>query len=112
MGTYTELLKLDKTKKKKPKTVRAERPERTERPERGVRDDDKRREIKRYSFEFFRDQPARLQGLKIRSMKQGKLKSMSSMVREAVDEYLEKEENRTGRTERTSRSGRTQKRPT
>ena len=48
-----------------------------------------KREIKRHSFEFYRDQLPKLKRLKAEFMMQGVDKSMSAMVREAVDTYIE-----------------------
>ena len=50
---------------------------------------DRKREIKRHSFEFFRDQLPKLKQLKAQFMIEGSDKSMSAMVREAVDQYIE-----------------------
>lgn len=79
---------------------RSDGPERAERPERNVRVLQKptetltkpqRREIRRHSFEIFIDQVTSFQEMRIRRMKEGELKSMSSMVREALDEYIQKQ---------------------
>jgi hypothetical protein len=61
------------------------RPVRSERPERSIK-----REIKRHSFEFYRDQIDRLQEVKIAYMRSGEMRSMSAIVREAIDDYLER----------------------
>lgn len=68
------------------KREETERPERVERPERPVRKE--KRETRRHSFEFYRDQVDTLHELRLKSMKRGELKSLSAMVREAVDEYV------------------------
>ena len=47
-----------------------------------------KREIKRHAFEFYRDQLPKLKQLKAEFMIKGTDKSMSAMVREAVDEYI------------------------
>ena len=60
--------------------------QKTERPVRVVK-----REVRRHSFEFYRDQLDQLENLKIKYMKAGELKSKSAMVREALDEYLSKQ---------------------
>ena len=77
------------------------RPERVERPERvspqnskaspspTLSEPDGKREIKRHSFEFYRDQLPKLKQLKAEFMMRGSDKSMSAMVREAVDKYIE-----------------------
>ena len=70
--------------------VREERPDGPVGPERSVRVETKRREIKRHSFEVYRDQVIKLTERKTEIMKTGELKSMSAMVREAIDNYLEK----------------------
>lgn len=54
---------------------------------RGVRN--KSRETKRHAFDIYRDQLDSLKDLKLRSMMQGELKSMSEMVRDALDRYIE-----------------------
>lgn len=112
MGTYADLLQGNikpKEKESQEKSShgerydgieRAERPVRTEEPERSVRVLQKptetlakpqKREIRRHSFEIFIDQVTGLQEMRIRRMKEGELKSMSSMVREALDEYIQKQ---------------------
>ncbi len=84
-------------------TVRPERPERFQRPERVAAERApkksvptpapselaQKREIKRHSFEFYRDQLPHLKRLKAEFMIRGADKSMSAMVREAVDTYIE-----------------------
>ena len=73
-------------------TVRPERPERVapERPPSPTPAElAERREIKRHSFEFYRDQLPQLKRLKAEFMIRGADKSMSAMVREAVDSYIE-----------------------
>jgi hypothetical protein len=50
----------------------------------------KKREIKRHAFEIYKDQLAALQQLKVATMMKGELKSMSAMVREALDEFINK----------------------
>ena len=75
-----------KKKQKTERPVRAERPDGDERPVRVVK-----REVRRHSFEFYRDQLDQLENLKIKYMKAGELKSKSAMVREALDEYLSKQ---------------------
>ena len=52
----------------------------------------------------FRDQVLQLAQLKTDLMMRGELKSMSSMVREAIDEYLKKHQTRSDRTPRTERT--------
>jgi hypothetical protein len=47
-----------------------------------------KREIKRHAFEFYRDQIPKLNQLKAEFMVNGSDKSMSAMVREAVDDYI------------------------
>jgi hypothetical protein len=72
----------------------SERPVRVDDPVRPVRDvlpeRPIRREIRRHSFEFYRDQIERLQEIKIAYMRSGEMKSMSAIVREAVDDYLKR----------------------
>lgn len=80
---------------------RSDGPERIERP---VRVQQKKRAIRRQSYELYDDQGISLQKLKVEFMLQGELKSMSSMVREAIDEYLEKHKNRTVPSSRTPRT--------
>jgi hypothetical protein len=92
----------------KDKTERPVRPARTERStgsegsartERPVRDDYRyipseqpyKREIKRHAFEIYKDQIERLQELKVATMKTGQLRSMSDMVREALDDFIKKQ---------------------
>jgi hypothetical protein len=105
MGTYSDLLQenIKPAQEEPPKQPKgSERPERIERsvrPERGVRVTPEtvettklqRREIKRHSFEIYKDQVTGLQELRVTMMKSGELKSMSAMVREAIDEYLKKQ---------------------
>jgi len=82
-----------KAKKSHPPNVRPERPERPERVERPPSPTPAelgtKREIKRHSFEFYRDQLPKLKRLKAEFMIRGEDKSMSAMVREAVDTYIE-----------------------
>lgn len=78
-------------------TVRPERPERVApapSPKKAVPSPTpaelaEKREIKRHSFEFYRDQLPHLKRLKAEFMIRGADKSMSAMVREAVDAYIE-----------------------
>lgn len=86
------------------KSERVERPERPDVPERAVRVEPKKREIRRHSFEIYRDQVLKLSQLKTKIMMTGELKSMSAMVREAIDNYLERIKTRSGRTLRTERT--------
>ena len=84
-----------KPKNETPPPRPTERPERPERvtPERPPSPTPaelaERREIKRHSFEFYRDQLPQLKRLKAEFMIRGADKSMSAMVREAVDSYIE-----------------------
>ena len=79
---------------------RAERPNRNEHPVRPVRvtsspdsvEPPRKREIRRHSFEFYRDQIDRLRELRIEVMKSGREASMSAMVREALDDYIDKQD--------------------
>jgi hypothetical protein len=104
MGTYTDLFQ----EKVKPTQAEPHRPEVSEpseriyrpvRPERSVRKTQKavetvkphKREIRRHSFEIYKDQVGKLHELRVRIMKSGELKSLSAMVREAIDEYLQKQ---------------------
>jgi|APSaa5957512576_1039674.scaffolds.fasta_scaffold152347_1 hypothetical protein len=66
-------------------------PERPDGPVRPVRVEPAKREIRRHSFELYRDQVLKLAERKTEIMKTGEIKSMSAMVREAIDEFLEKE---------------------
>lgn len=105
MGTYSDLLQKEiKPPPKEPQnqveiSERLERVERSVRSERPVRVTQKpvetakseRREIRRHSFEIYKDQVASLQELRVTLMKSGELKSMSAMVREAIDAYLKKQ---------------------
>jgi hypothetical protein len=108
MGTYANLLQenikptekdLQEKSGNDERSDEAELVERPQRPERNVRVAPKptailtkpqRREIRRHSFEIFIDQVTSFQEMRIKRMKQGELKSMSSMVREALDEYIQK----------------------
>ena len=55
-----------------------------------------KREIKRHPFDIFRDQLESLQQLKSNHMMEtGEMKSMSEMVREALDTYIQAKQNRT-----------------
>ena len=99
--------------KPKPKTGITNKPEslekpvRSERPvvpERAVRVSIKKREIRRHSFEIYRDQVLKLSQLKTEIMMTGELKSMSAMVREAIDTYLDRIKTRSGRSSRTDRT--------
>ena len=49
-----------------------------------------KRETKRHPFDIYRDQLESLQEMKLASMRSGSLKSMSEMVRAALDAYIEK----------------------
>ena len=69
---------------------RAVGPVRPVRPVRPERVSDKR-EIRRHSFEFYRDQLQQLDELRLKHMRSGELKSKSAMVREALDKYLERQ---------------------
>jgi hypothetical protein len=105
MGTYSDLLQenikpAQEELPKQPKgSQRPERVERSVRPERPVRviqepgetAKPQRREIRRHSFEIYKDQVTGLQELRVTMMKRGELKSMSAMVREAIDAYLKKQ---------------------
>lgn len=117
--TFTELMALDKkpvqpkpaatqpvskSTVEKDKPVRPVRSERTTgsvrrvRKDRPVRDNHHyvpskqpyKREIKRHAFEIYKDQIERLQELKVATMKTGQLRSMSDMVREALDQFIQK----------------------
>ena len=90
--------------KKKPKKVRVVRGQRVGRYVRDVRSGRAKRATKRHPFDIYTDQLKTLRGLKAKSMMRGELKSMSSMVREAIDDYVEKSRNRTERTHRTART--------
>jgi hypothetical protein len=73
-----------KARQSPPPNVRAERPERVERPPSPTPAElGNKREIKRHSFEFYRDQLPKLKRLKAEFMIRGEDKSMSAMVREA-----------------------------
>ena len=50
-----------------------------------------KREVKRHAFEIYKDQVERLQELKVATMRMGHLRSMSDMVREALDNFLKKQ---------------------
>lgn len=86
--------------------VRDERPVRKVRSERPVRSTDqsvsqkpqppKKREIKRHAFEIYRDQWETLKQLKMTTMLTGELVSMSEMVREALDSYINNNEKPSG----------------
>ena len=118
--TFTELMALDKkpdrttpvadqavpnTSTVQDKTQRPVLPERTKgsvrrvRKERPVRGDypyvpseqPYKREIKRHAFEIYKDQIERLHELKTATMKTGQLRSMSDMVREALDHFIKKQ---------------------
>ena len=86
---------------KKPNPERGERPQRPDESERPERENPKKREIRRHSYELYRDQVIQLAQLKIEFMMKGELKSMSAMVRDAIDKYLKENKTRSGRTERT-----------
>ena len=90
--------------KKKPKKVRGVREGREARYVRDVRSERANRVTKRHPFDIYTDQLKTLRGLKAKSMMRGELKSMSSMVREAIDDYVEKSRHRTERTHRTART--------
>ena len=58
-----------------------------------------KRERKRHPFDIYRDQYETLLRLKsVHMMETGEMRSMSEMVREALDIYFEAEQNRTPRT--------------
>ena len=77
--------------KEKP-TKQPVRPVRTVRPVRSLT----KREIKRHPFEIYRDQLESFQKLKSEHMMNtGDIKSMSEMVREALDTYIQAKQNRT-----------------
>jgi hypothetical protein len=68
--------------------VRSGRDVRDVRPVRAVRQPTKR-ERKRHPFDIYRDQLEKLQQLKSEyMMKTGEMKSMSEMVRDALDSYI------------------------
>jgi len=75
-------------KKKKASKVTLVVPERVERPERGT---DKNRELKRFSHDLYVDQMEVL-NTKLRGyfLTHGERKSNAQMVREAIDDYIEK----------------------
>ena len=81
--------------KSKTSRVRNVREVRDVRDERGVRIV-KKRERKRHPFDIYRDQLEKLQQMKTKHMMStGEMKSMSEMVREALDHYIQKHQNRT-----------------
>ena len=102
------------------KSVRPEREERPVQEERAVTEvrsvrlernahPPTKRERKRHPFDIYRDQYETL--LKLKSaymMETGEMKSMSEMVREALDNYLEADQKRTSRTHRTESTTSTQ----
>lgn len=49
-----------------------------------------KRMMKRHPFEIYADQLESLKDLKARAMRQGEEASMSRMVREALDQYIER----------------------
>ena len=58
-----------------------------------------KRERKRHPFDIYRDQLEKLQQMKSEyMMKTGEMKSMSEMVREALDIFIENNQDRTERT--------------
>lgn len=63
----------------------------TERP--NDRTAERERITKRHAFEIYRDQYDRLKKIKAEAMLNGNNTSMSEMVREAIDAYLEKHNN-------------------
>ena len=76
---------------------------------RGVRLSTKR-ERKRHPFDIYRDQLEKLQQMKSDyMMKTGEMKSMSEMVREALDNYIENNQDRTVRTGRPEPTQRTER---
>ena len=76
---------------------------------RGVRLSTKR-ERKRHPFDIYRDQLEKLQQMKSDyMMKTGEMKSMSEMVREALDNYIENNQDRTVRTGRPDPTQRTER---
>ena len=67
-----------------------------------------KRERKRHPFDIYRDQLEKLQQMKSEyMMTTGEMKSMSEMVREALDFFIENNQERTGRTVPTQRTERT-----
>jgi hypothetical protein len=86
---------------KSERPVRPDDSERGDGPERPVRIEKKKREIRRHSYEIYQDQVLKLQQLKVEFMMKGELKSMSSMVRDAIDSYLDNNQTRSDRTPRT-----------
>jgi len=77
--------------------VRVEQFERVEHPEQPVRlsggvEQSGKREIRRHAFEFYRDQVTSLQLLRFKMMKTGRDTSMSAMVREALDDFIKKQQ--------------------
>ena len=82
-------------KEPKPSLVRPVREVRDVRAVRGVRQSPKR-ERKRHPFDIYRDQLEKLKQMKMEHMmKTGETKSMSEMVRDALDTYIEGDHNRT-----------------
>lgn len=53
-----------------------------------------RRQLTRYAFEFYQDQVEDLRRISLEEKLTGEKGSMSEMVREAIDEYLEQKKNR------------------
>jgi len=71
------------------------RPVREERDVRPVRPPTKR-EVKRHPFDIYRDQLDTLKKMKTSYMiETGEIKSMAEMVREALDTYIQANQNRT-----------------
>jgi len=69
-----------------------------------------KRERKRHPFDIYRDQLEKLQQMKSEHMmKTGEMKSMSEMVREALDFFIENNQDRTERTGRTVPTQRTER---
>ena len=69
-----------------------------------------KRERKRHPFDIYRDQLEKLQQMKSEyMMTTGEMKSMSEMVREALDFFIENNQDRTERTGRTVPTQRTER---
>ena len=97
-SVFFQQKEIQESKMGKEETVREVREVRDVRDVRDVRNQTKR-ERKRHPFDIYRDQLEKLQQMKMGHMMQtGEILSMSEMVREALDEFIDKDKNMTERT--------------
>jgi len=92
-GNYTRLMSLSKPATERPNARTPERANEST-PERANATPQKAisRKIKRHSYEFYEDQIQELKRRQLKQLVNGKDVSLSAMVRQALDEYLQKQD--------------------